>query len=279
MEDWLKRRLSPYKDSEPRWIAIAELLQAFWEENFDPKFQSLSDMRSIYTASQEDLKRRIRELGEYFQPDFPTEFDQPLAVAWRRAEIQRKDVVFILKSTFRRNFSGLDVEWVPLYAPKAEPYGSVFKTPRRIVGEESNYFLTSRGKVSADLGKIFETQRFTKSDFAAIVEAITRKIKPEHIVFDGVTFFVNINAYFEVEAALTRSVTQSFSIPYFRQYLYDMIPADARSTDSRSIAKTGESTELTISAAMYQLNTETYRYDEMPADVMPTDIYIRPYPV
>ena len=129
MIDWLVKRLSPVKDKAARWVHLGEAIQEFWEEYFDPKLEELRGLRSIYTANEDGLKKLIAELGEFFE-----DTDKPIAVAWRKLELKFKDREFILTSSFSRKFKGLPVDWEPLYAPKALPYGTEFRPMHLIEG-------------------------------------------------------------------------------------------------------------------------------------------------
>lgn len=273
---WLKKRLSPVKDSNDRWIGIATSLQTFWEDNFDPIYNSLVSLRSVYTMSPEDLAMKMRENGDFFSPDWPTEFDQPLAVAWREGEIIRKNTDYILTSTFRRNFGNMGVKWLPLYAPKVGEYGSRFITETATLdpGESlDDFWLTSRGKISVDLESMYSMGRtmisdgpsvtiggdsvtfggeeatfggepeyvvaitgitWDKSTFLPVVDRILKKIKPEHIVYEGIIFqwdgYIPVNMTYRAGAVVTKSLSISVSF----EKRYDIIRADVATTDSSS---------------------------------------------
>ena len=66
-------------------------------------------LRSSYLADSDDLARKLREMGDYFSYDMPREEDKPIALAWRRLELQYKDLELILSSVFRRNYQQLPV--------------------------------------------------------------------------------------------------------------------------------------------------------------------------
>jgi hypothetical protein len=273
MEDWLKKRLSPYKVKDARWTGLAVALQEFWEDNFDPEYARLLDMRSVYTASPEDLAHRLRELGDYFTPDYPTEFDQPLTVAWRESELQRKGTEFILISTFRRNFSGMDVRWMPLWADKSGEYGSGFLSADLVPSGDTAHFLTSRGKVLADLSHLYADGRWSKTEFAALVLSLVRKLKPLHIVYDGMIFVLHATAGAEISAlAEGLESTHAWSIDFYRQDYFDEVAADVRALDfekiSRSGARSGRSWETDWTPPVL---TPRVRFDEIPADMVCLD--------
>lgn len=244
MEDWLKRRLSPVKDKTDRWTELSSSLQTYWEENFDPYHNDLLNLRSVYTMSRPDLAMKMRELGDFFLPDWPTEYDQALSVAWREGEILRKSTEYILTSTFRRNFRNLTVSWVQLYALKSNDYGSRFVTENAVLGgggEISDYFLTSRGKISLDMGDMYKTS-WTKDTFVPVAEKLVRKIKPLHIVYDGIYFEWNVfcdATGFSV--GFKKNVTNKINININFIKRYDIIRADEAITDDN-----GNSTDVKI---------------------------------
>ncbi len=270
--DWLKKRLSPAKRDEPRWIELAEALQSMWETYFDPAYSAMLDMRSIYTASPNDLKRRIREMGEYFSPDYPTEFDQPLAVAWRKSELERKSTEYILSSTFKRNFSGLAIDWVPLYAKKSEPYGAAWYQESEIEGDASSYYLTSRGKVRVDLAIIYTEKDYTKGEFKAVVDRLVRRLKPLHIVYQGLHFTATVNVptvYFSASGGYSRREAEGHAQFLSSSLHFDDIAADVRQLDYMSPISASSSNDRTV--LIPALNKSLVVFDETPADLVPLD--------
>lgn len=242
MEDWLKRRLSPVKDKTDRWTELSSAIQVYWEENFDPYHNDLLNLRSVYTMTRPDLAMKMRELGDYFLPDWPNEYDQPLAVAWREGEILRKSTEYIIKSTFRRNFSGVDVQWVQLYAPKVGDYGSKFisETSALGVGETltDDYWLTSRGKVSVELAGMYSSG-WVMASFSPVVDKLVNKLKPLHIVYDGIVFEWNGSQDIDIsigEVVLGTIISAQFDLSFNKRY--DITRADVQSTDTPGSALT-----------------------------------------
>ena len=185
MIDWLKKRLSPVKRDTPRWMQLAEAMQEFWEENFDPDLDRMKRAKSIYTADPVDLQREIGELGDFFQA-LPKAEDLAIAVAWRKLELLFKDTEFIITSTFSRKFLGLDVVWMPLWAKKTDAYGDAFY-PEDEVPDFSDYYLTSRGRLKADIDEM-TARGISIDDFVAHVDARMDTIKPLHIIYEKVVY-------------------------------------------------------------------------------------------
>lgn len=268
---WLVRRLSPYKKDNARWVALATALQSFWEDNFDPEYSRLLDMRSIYTASEEDLAARIRDLGDYFTPDYPTEYDQPLTVAWRESELQRKGTEFILTSTFRRNFSGLSVEWLPLWAPKDTAYGTSFISRLSPTLNAETHFLTSRGKVFVDLVGFWQNGAWEKSEFSDMAKALVRKIKPLHIVFDGVLFCLLVDIDLEAGFMLHGVAKKNVWISFYGTTVdcFDVVMGDDRSLDVGNTVTVVSQKNKSLPIGF--MGGAILRFDDVPADVFVLD--------
>lgn len=241
MSDWLKIRLSPTKDKTDRWTGLASAIQQYWEENFDPIHIDLINLRSIYTMSQPDLALKMREKGDYFSPDWPSEYDQPLAVAWREGEMLRKSTEYIITSTFRRNFKNMGVKWKSLYALKTSTYGESFVTDDSPIPAEtlnSDYWLTSRGRVAVDLDSMY-SNGYSMVTFSPIVTRIVKKLKPLHIVYDGIIFQWESEYTLEYssEVVLMSTVQNAnISIGFIKRY--DITSADTHTTDLNEDALT-----------------------------------------
>lgn len=195
LNDWLAQRLTPAKQQEGRWVEYAKIIQQYWEENFDPVLKDIEDSRSIYTASDQALARRLSELGDFYPVDsLIGGEDKILAIAWRNLALYFKDTRYLFDSTILRKFGSLDVKWVELYHRKDIPYGEEFLGAERIAsegGELNDYFLTCHGSVDVDqptldaLGIPLET--FVDQAWKEITA-----IRPAHIVFHGVQIFEEI---------------------------------------------------------------------------------------
>lgn len=246
MIKWLLRRLTPAKGNETRWAELATVTEQVWEAFFDPRLSRLERMRSSYLADDHDLVRKIRQMGDYFSFELPNEADRPIALAWRRLELEYKDTELILRSVFRRHFGNLAVTWFPLFAPLDAPYGTVFKAAEGPWPETKNYppdgmFLTSRGVLGIDLSCVFGL-RLSKRDFLDQAEPLLLRTKPLHIVYDGPLWYIRwdipfesrFTAFWERDGAL---IELPFSVVGAR---FDFTPADARHLDQHTLSLNAE---------------------------------------
>jgi len=207
MADWLKNRLTPAKQEVSQWQHLAEAIEQFWEENFDPEFNKAKNLRSLYTADEEGLQRILSELGGYYEWNLP-EDNIPLAIAWRKIELLQKDSLVPILSALERLMPDVKFEWKVLYAKTGEPYGTDFYTDEELdpawLAETSlyvdgtwkvgatppvklrgqNVYLTSRGRLEIDvLDSFAELEMWGESQ--NILSDRIRNTKPLHIVFAG----------------------------------------------------------------------------------------------
>lgn len=193
MIDWLKKRLTPAKAKVDRWVHFAEALQQLWEENFDGYIEELKSLSSVFLMNSENLQLTMDELGDYFRADVGTENDWPIQVLWRRLELQAKESDDIIQRVLKRKFLGLNIQWVPRYAHKTDPYGTNFKKLSEIEADGldvNDYFLTSRGQISL-ISPDWERLGMTFSEFAIKAADEIRRTLPTHIVYDGTDIIEN----------------------------------------------------------------------------------------
>lgn len=202
MKDWLKKRLTPKKQQEDRWISLAESIQTQWEEEFDPSLTRLENLRSYFRAHDDDLAKKLREMGDYFAADMPRAEDKPIAVAWRRLELEYKDLELILSSVFRRHYADLPVTWFPLFAPIDKVYGTQFQAAQGPWPERKNvppdgWFLTSRGLLGTDYGHLLSIG-LLKQEYIDKAMPLLLRTKPLHIVLDGLLWYIRFDIPFNV---------------------------------------------------------------------------------
>jgi len=106
MIDWLKKRLSGSQKESDRYIELAEAIQEFWEQDFDPELEKIINLRSIYAADIEGQKEIVSELGGYYEYDLPDK-NIPISVAFRKLELFQKDTEIPLVASLKR------LEWMP----------------------------------------------------------------------------------------------------------------------------------------------------------------------
>lgn len=188
LSDWLKKRLTPAKKKEPRWAEFSEASQSFWEESFDPESAKIDNLRSVFTAAQDDLVTVMEELGDRFRDDIGLEEDRPLHIVWRRLEIQGKETESLIQMALKRKFFGIDIQWVPLYAHKTEAYGTDLRPLDEILQTGLNiddYFLTSRGRIRIASSTIDERAGVSFLGLLSAVDEEIERLLPTHIVYDG----------------------------------------------------------------------------------------------
>lgn len=208
------------------WGELADAIQEIFTSHVEPLITRLRGVGSAFTMAPEDLDRRLEELGPFFWlSDRVAREDWPLALLQRQDEIHLKKTDVPLVSTIAREFSGMQVEWSPLYAPVDQskwPYGSRFTTIERMEFEDiprDEWFMTSRGVIRVPLPKL--AQAFVDGDtvdeqcseFEAIISRFVTPLIPLHIVFDGAQYFLeyNLTEGYEWLEHLLCSISQTYS--------------------------------------------------------------------
>lgn len=244
MKDWLKKRLTPKKQQEDRWVSLAESVQAQWEEEFDVSLARLENLRSYFRAHDDDLARKLREMGDYFAADMPRSEDKPIAVAWRRLELEYKDLELILSSVFRRHYADLPVIWFPLFAPIDETYGSRFQAtegpwPERKSDTPDGWFLTSRGMLGTDYGHLLSIG-LLKQEYINKAMPLLLRTKPLHIVLDGLLWYIRFDIPFDVKISSEEGVRWERDCGVYELQFtvlgsrFDYTAADAHALDMQS---------------------------------------------
>lgn len=207
LDNWLVKRLSPVKNRTPRWVQLAEALQELWVATFDAAFDKVTTLRSIYTADDDGQRKIIFELGSYFEDDLNAD-SRGVLVGMRKWELLRKDTETPIKNAIQR--MGLTgIEWIPLWAKEADgAYGTAFYPIRTGETPPDGAYLTSRGKLL--ISKIDVT-----NDQIASANALIIRIKPTHIVYEGVIQIPNTNVTVPVYASV--SVQYSAMITIYPQ--------------------------------------------------------------
>ena len=202
--NWFKQRLTGAKQGAPMWAELADTVQALFDQQVSPVLSRLRGMTSTFTMAEEDLVRRVDDLGPFFSLSNRVEIeDWPLALMQRQDEIHLKKTDYPIVSTINREFTGMQVEWQPLWAPidqEAWPYGTRFTTLDLMPDEDippEGWFLTARGvirlpmdrlaAVFPDLGSIDEQT----AAFEGVLKQLVEPLIPLHIVYDGSRYFVS----------------------------------------------------------------------------------------
>ena len=276
MESWLKKRLTPAKAKQARWTSLAEALEELWGSYFDPALSRLERLRSSYSADDEDLAHKLREMGDYFTYDLPKAEDRPVTLAWRRLELQNKDLEYILKSVFRRHFGHFPVYWLPLFAPKGEPYGTSFipfegleDAPEKNLPPEG-MFLTSRGVLGVDRAGLY-AGGMDKADFREKAFPLIKRTKPLHIVFDGCLWFIRHDLPFKSDLTLERVTDDYFSLLFSTiGGRFDMTAGDEKNLDTSTLGLERETEHRHLALPFIPTDFPTgWRLDLYPPDGLP----------
>lgn len=203
MSSWLSRQLTRSKQNSPIWTEFADAVQRIFDDQVRPIYDQIAGMNSYFTMHPDDLERRISEMGKFFYfSDAVEQEDLPLAVMQKLDEVHFKRTDLPIQNAISREFSGISVRWMPLYAPKKiTPAGSHDYTKKEVGGLIVNalrtiddindnheniddYFLTSRGVIEVGSSALNESG-YTTAQFSSMVARVVKPLIPLDIVYDG----------------------------------------------------------------------------------------------
>ncbi|MCD9516409.1 MULTISPECIES: hypothetical protein [Photobacterium] len=243
-QNWLVERLTDNKKSSARWVELAQALEEYWETHFFDDLQVFENSHNIFTASPEDLNKRIAELGDFFDVALPIDkSSKRLAVLWRKEEIHQKDTALLVESLLTRNFNGSPAKWERVWAPNGtydkEHLYSTFELDV-LNKNKDDYWLTSRGKLLVDLGHLHRIG-MTKLEFVSIARREIERVRPTHIVYDGEVFLLTIDFYYPKLPITCPRITLSTIGSRYRYSLedrFDDVISDASPLDISPIGIT-----------------------------------------
>lgn len=214
---WLPKQLTKSKQNSPMWLGFAEALEEIYSSHIQPLVDRVASMNSVFSMSNEDLQRKLDELGTFFYmtKNIDNE-DLPLALMQKLDEVHFKRTDLPLKNTISREFGGLPVEWAALYAPKLiTPIGSKDYTTKRVNGQQVNalrteyeikasqenindYFMTSRGVIQVSLTGM-ALLKLSQDEFSKLIERIIKPIIPTEIVYAGEQILIHYDIIEPIE--------------------------------------------------------------------------------
>ncbi len=195
---WLKGQLTSIKQNTDAWSDLASSIGYLLEKYSENYIERLKTRNSLFDMQPTDLQAEIRELGDFFQFGDVPEQDLPMVVIQRKDQIHLKKTVYPLEATLRREFSGMNVSWQPLYAPvdiERHPYGSVLMTANDLdMSITDDWFMTSRGVIQVPLNKIQSNNEESLREFEEKLRRVVYPLVPLRIVMQGTSYYL----YFEL---------------------------------------------------------------------------------
>jgi len=276
--NWLRDRLTAAKQNSPMWTELADSIQEIFEQQVEPLIDRLRGMSSTFAMTEEDLRKKVAELGSFFAISDRVEIeDWPLALMQRQDEIRLKKTKYPMESAISREFSGLQIEWRPLYAPMDQinyPYGSYFATEAQLEYETipaDQWFLTARGVLYipvTELVKVFPEAQSVDEQVALFEETLTRLVTPMiplHIVYDGTRYYFTYTLV-ELEEIFTRGTAD----------IEQLIPVVAENVETSTYQADTPTQYMPVmnNSCEYRYNYQA-RFDAYPLDAWTVD---RPLP-
>ena len=216
---WLKKRLSPFQALAARWVELSEALEEIWAAQFDPWFDDLVSLRSVYTANDAGKLLIASELGWYYERDLTAD-NRALQIALRKWELEQKETDIPMSRTLQR-MGAAGLTWIPLYALRpelGEAYGTHFYSLGELAAlgktaptaypdplHPPDAFMTSRIAVYIDI------ELFSKWNITAIKSRINA-VKPLHIILERIAYMATFTATMGMETAT--AIVKSVEIPY-----------------------------------------------------------------
>lgn len=213
----LTDRVPPKLLDFERWKDLFEAIDEYWAARVTPTNTRLKNLRSVFTAEEEDLQMMLDELTAYFD-SASDDLSKPLSIFWKRAEIRNKNSVNAIDALLQRiKIATKDIEFEKLWAPKdlvTFPYGTAFYTEEMLLemgADYNDYFLTSHMTLNINRLDVIVNDWGT-ADFRYIIERyFNENVRPLHIVFDGATFFIYSRDYLVHYGAATQTTNITIS--------------------------------------------------------------------
>lgn len=224
---WFNNRLTSAKQKSLLYKSLADLVQSMMDTFVDPWLERITNRKSIFSMSKEDLETRTNELGQFFTIRTSNSSSVPMLLQQRFDEIHFKGTERPINQTIYREFNGISVLWDPVYAPIDQvrfPYGTVLIPESQLESTGDVYgdvFLTSRGMISIPINNLAIDNVTGGIDQSALTEDILKKFNqfvkpllPLHIVFDGLMLYLSIMIY-EREDILEYSTVVASAATFF----------------------------------------------------------------
>lgn len=273
LKSWLKGQLTTAKQSQDSWVDLAAALATSIYDHVESYIERLQSRNSLYDMEDEDILTDTEELRKVFPLYNVESEDLPHVIMQRQDEIHFKKTVYPLTATITREFSGMEVTWEPLYAPKDQetyPYGTLFITANEFEDyaaqglDESAFFKTSRGVIRVPINQVAGGENgVTEEDIAAFEEKIRRVIYPLiplKIVCDGQSYYISmdISEFVESIGQWTQQIADNtYTTAEQSELEYSH---DASVLPSTTIVTTDEKTVTTFNG--------TPRLDSVPIDAI-----------
>ncbi|HDR9909751.1 TPA: phage tail protein, partial [Escherichia coli O6 str. Bi7458-41] len=114
---WFNNRLTSAKQKSLLYKSLADLVQSMMDTFVDPWLERITNRKSIFSMSKEDLETRTNELGQFFTIRTSNSSSVPMLLQQRFDEIHFKGTERPINQTIYREFNGISVLWDPIYAP------------------------------------------------------------------------------------------------------------------------------------------------------------------
>lgn len=141
-----KDLLGSGRATNQRWIEIMEVMDQLFQEFVYPELQRAKDLRSIYTANDDDLDAINIDKYYYLFENIQAAASTKRIGLWLQSEIikakNRDDSIFLAVASLGLPRDALDL--VELYSGKTAEYTLSSLRPEEQISDKTDYFLTSK---------------------------------------------------------------------------------------------------------------------------------------
>ena len=144
--------LSPEQTTNQRWIEIMEVLDQLFEEFVYPELERTKNLKSIYTAEEEDLDDIFADKYYYLYESIQEAATTKRVALWMQHEIikakNRDDSIMLAVASLGLPREAIEI--LELYSSKTGKYALNSLTLLEYIREPDKYFLTSKKGVYLD---------------------------------------------------------------------------------------------------------------------------------
>lgn len=175
--------LSPIQAANQRWIELMEVIDQLYEEFVYPELERTKNLRSIYTADEQDLDGiNIDKYYYLFESIQKTAKTKRIALWIQQEIIQAKndyDSIYLAVASLAFPRSAITI--LPLYHPVDKTYLAINLVNEEAFEDNQTYFLSSKTSISLDRDLVFSTGVYPVEATDSIKAVLKENVIPEHI--------------------------------------------------------------------------------------------------
>ncbi len=264
IRDWLKNQLTSSRANSTAWVELTQAIADLVEKYPETFLTRLKGRQSLFEHSKEDLAVVEAELGQFFVFGNTSDEDKPSMLIQRKDEIHFKRTIKPLVNTLSREFEGMEVAWQPLYNHKEAAYCQTLRIKDGIYGDESDWWLTSRGVISINLATLSRSAQLEAIEER--IEQVALPLLPMRMVMHGYLYFIILTVTEKPESVYLDDVSL--------QHIFENAVMDLADEIKSNGSTVGSATITPYSSIRYRLDAhpfDAYKIDSrVPTTVIET---------